>query len=139
MIGHPLLVVAQRYIHEDIAEGGFEADNQRFRVFAGLVALLSSEKERGMYAEMKALVVERRDGVTHDLVRKFEDGFLDQRVRLGQFGTGVVAGDLDCRLRFEVEYDPALYATRQRYHARHTLAAIGILFHGKVRHLGGAL
>src|ERR1022692_4911432 len=99
MIGHPLLVVAQRYIHEDIAEGGFEADHQRFRVFAGLVALLSSEKERGMYAEMEALVVERRDGVTHDLVRKFEDGFLDQRVRLGQFGAGVVAGGPDCRLR----------------------------------------
>jgi len=39
-----------------------------------------------MDAEMEALVVERGDGVAHDLIREFEDGFLDQRVGLRQFG-----------------------------------------------------
>src|SRR5437868_4972588 len=70
VIGHALLVVAQRDVHEDVPHGGLEADHQRFRVFAGLVALLRGQKERRMYAEMEALVVERGDGVAHDLVRQ---------------------------------------------------------------------
>jgi hypothetical protein len=59
MISHSLLVVAQRNVHEDMPKGGLEADHQRFHVFAGFVSLLSSKEERGMYAEVEALVVER--------------------------------------------------------------------------------
>ena len=87
MIGHAPPVVAQRNIHEDMAEGSLKANHQSFCVFAGLVAHLRRKEERGMYAEMKALVVEGRDGVSYDLIRQLEDGFLDQRVRLRQFGT----------------------------------------------------
>src|SRR5580700_5857158 len=98
VIGHAALVVAQRNIHEDVAKGGLEADHQRFGVFTGLVSLLRRQQERGMHAEMEALVVERGDGVAHDLVGEFKDGFFDQRVRLGQFGASVVAGHLHGRL-----------------------------------------
>src|ERR1035438_10538113 len=114
MIRHSSSVVAQRNVHEDVAKRGFEGDHQGFGVFAGLVALLRGEEERGMYPEMKALVVERGDGVAHDLIREFEDGFLDQRVGLRQFGARVVAGHLDGSLRLEVEYDPAFDIARQR-------------------------
>ena len=69
MIGHPAPVVAQGNIHEDISQGGFKANHQRFRIFAGLVALLSGEKERGMHPEMEALIVEGADGITNNLVR----------------------------------------------------------------------
>src|ERR1700746_2882803 len=79
MIGHTLLVVPQSHIHEDIAEGGLEADHQCFGVFTGLVTLLGRKQERRMYAEMESLIIQGRDGVAHNLVREFEDGFLDQR------------------------------------------------------------
>src|ERR1041385_8380529 len=67
MIRHPLLVIAQGHVHEDIAEGGLEADHQCFRVFTGFVAFLRGEQKRGMHAEMKALVVQGRDGIAHNL------------------------------------------------------------------------
>ena len=92
-----------------------------------------------MHAKMEALVVERGNSVADNLVREFEDGFLDQRVRLGQFGARVVAGHLDRRLRFKVQYDPAFDVPGQRDHAGHALAAVGVFFHGEVAHLGRAL
>ena len=79
VVGHPAFVVTQGDVHEDITKGGLEADHQCFGVFAGLVAFLGGEKERGMYAEMESLIVQRRNGVAHDLVGQFEDGFFDQR------------------------------------------------------------
>jgi len=112
MVGQAAFVVTQRYVHEDVAESGLKGDHQGFGVFTGLVSFLRGQKERGMHAEMEALVVERRDGVAHDLVREFEDGFLDQRVGLRQFGARVVAGYFDGGLGLEVEYDPALDVTR---------------------------
>ena len=39
VIGHATLAIAQGDVHEDISQGGLEADHERFGVFAGFVAL----------------------------------------------------------------------------------------------------
>ncbi len=136
-IRHALLVMPQRDVHEHVAHGSFKADHQRLNVFAALVAFLGGDQHRRMHAEVEALVVERRDGVAHNLVGEFEDGLFDQRVGFGQFSARVVAGHTHRGLRLEVEDDAALDVSRKLHHAGHAFAAIGILFHRKVVDLCG--
>ena len=56
MVGQALLAVAQGYVHEDVAERGFEADHQRFYIFAALIAFFGGEQQRRVDAEVEALV-----------------------------------------------------------------------------------
>ena len=44
-------------IQEYVANAGFEADNQRFRVFATFGAMLGGMQYGGMNAKMKSLIV----------------------------------------------------------------------------------
>ena len=37
-----------------------------------------------MHAKVKALIVQRGNGIAHNLVGQFEDGFFDQAVGLGK-------------------------------------------------------
>ena len=85
---------------------------------------------------MKALIVERADGIAHDLIRKFEDSFSYKAIGLGQFRAGIVAGHAQSGLRLEIQNDAALDVPGKRHHAGHTFAAISILFHREVAYFG---
>jgi hypothetical protein len=40
VVRQSLFAVAQSDVHEDVSQGGFEADHERFGVFTALIALL---------------------------------------------------------------------------------------------------
>ena len=72
VVGHAALVVAEGYVHEYVAQRGFEADHQRFHIFAAFVAFFGGQQQRRMHAEVKALIIECTDGIADDLVRQLE-------------------------------------------------------------------
>ena len=97
---------------KSVADGGFEADDQRFGVLAALGAVLGGVQHRRMHAEMESLIVERGDGVADYLVGQFANGFAHQFIGFGQFGAGELAGHAHRGFRIEIEDDSCLRCRR---------------------------
>ena len=85
-----------------------------------------------MYPEMKALVIERGDGVADDLVGQLAHRLLHQGIRLRNFGAGKLAGHAHRGCGIEIEDNATFDIAGEPYQGGDALAAVGFLFHAEI-------
>src|SRR5271169_4953253 len=123
----------------DVAAGGFNSENHGFGIGAATEALFAHVNFGWIDLEAKALVVEKGDAVADDHVGELADGFANHLLAFGQSGAGKLAGDAHGDVGSEIEDDTAFNVALDGDESGDTLAAIGVLVHGKVGDLGGSL
>src|SRR5207302_2112957 len=116
-----------------------EAHDQSFSVFAAGDAFLISVKKRRRDLESHALIVERGYRIADYLVRQLENSFLYHVFGSFYRPPGEMAGN-SCRCGWiKIEDHPAFNVPKNADDGCHSLAPVGLLFHGQVADLSARL
>src|SRR5262249_31780333 len=90
---------------------------------------------RRKYLEAITLVIQQRDRVADDHVRELADGFANDLIARGDFGSSQDTRNANSDFWREVQDDAALNVALDRDEGGDTFAAIGVLFHRKIADL----